>query len=309
MDNIKTELINPMLGEIATFLLQEHKIKPDEVVVSILGTAGMRKVTGVNQKEIYARAKEAVSDNNFKPGEFRTISGQEEGVYAWVDVNYLNGTLEKKKTKGIIEIGGSSAQIAFATDKTKHQDDNIMSININDVNYNIYAVSFLGLGSNDFNLSITEKSEKDFCYPKEYNENNISGNFSLEKCSAIVDSILTQFPNLKKLTQNKEFYKSEFFAISGLYQTLNFFGVKDEDKTGLTNKIKYLCKKDYPDIVIYSENRDRYNTFNKCANALFANELLFNVLNLPNSHIKAVKKINNTNIRWTLGYAILSQNL
>ncbi|EGY29176.1 GDA1/CD39 (nucleoside phosphatase) family protein, partial [Candidatus Regiella insecticola 5.15] len=100
-----------------------------------------------------------------------------------------------------------------------------------------------------------------------------------------------------------------FFAISGLYQTLNFFGVKDEDKTGLTNKIKDLCKKDYPDIVIYSENRDRYNTFNKCANAVFANALLFNVLNLPSSHIKAVKKINNTNIRWTLGYGILSQNI
>ncbi|WP_339057676.1 hypothetical protein [Candidatus Regiella endosymbiont of Tuberolachnus salignus] len=306
VDDIKTELINPMLGEIATFLLQEHQIKPDEVVVSILGTAGMRKVTESQQKEIYVRAKEAVSDNNFKPGEFRTISGQEEGVYAWVDVNYLNGTLEKKKTKGIIEIGGSSAQIAFATDKTKHQDDNIMSIKINDINHNVYAVSFLGLGSNDFNLSITEKSEKDFCYPKEYNENNISGNFSLEKCSAIVDSILTQFPNLKKLTQNKEFYNSEFFAISGLYQTLNFFGMKDEDKTGLTNKIKDLCKKDYSDIVIYSENRDKYNTFNKCANAVFANELLFNVLNLPSSHIKAMKKINNTDIRWALGYAILS---
>ncbi|WP_342221753.1 hypothetical protein [Candidatus Fukatsuia endosymbiont of Tuberolachnus salignus] len=65
VNNIKTEIINPMLREIATFLLQEHKIKPDEVVVNILGTAGMRKVTGSHQKEIYTRAKEAVSDNNF----------------------------------------------------------------------------------------------------------------------------------------------------------------------------------------------------------------------------------------------------
>lgn len=50
----------------------------------------------------------------FKPSFARVISGEEEGVFGWVSVNYEQGTLESDNaTVGALDLGGASTQITF----------------------------------------------------------------------------------------------------------------------------------------------------------------------------------------------------
>ena len=46
----------------------------------------------------------------------RTLSGEEEGAFAWISLNYLNGFFEagsKVEDYGVLETGGASTQVFF----------------------------------------------------------------------------------------------------------------------------------------------------------------------------------------------------
>ena len=48
----------------------------------------------------------------------RTLSGEEEGAFAWISLNYLNGFFEagsKVEDYGVLETGGASTQVFFSS--------------------------------------------------------------------------------------------------------------------------------------------------------------------------------------------------
>jgi Golgi nucleoside diphosphatase len=91
----------------------------------------------------------------------RILSGEEEGAYGWIAINYLKGALKDdidKGTKGgeggvaaasvtygAVEMGGASTQISFF--KTKQNivaDLYKLQIGGTNTHWNIYTHSFLG---------------------------------------------------------------------------------------------------------------------------------------------------------------------
>jgi hypothetical protein len=118
----------------------------DTIPLYVLATAGMRLVDGgeATANKIYG---EMMNNQNKKlyPNRFylvaaMTISGQYEGLYAWIAANHKNGKLGTT-TDGILEIGGASMQIAFAT--TTGQG---ISRTWSGTTYTIYSKSYLGGG-------------------------------------------------------------------------------------------------------------------------------------------------------------------
>ncbi|GAA6229075.1 ectonucleoside triphosphate diphosphohydrolase 3 [Lates japonicus] len=134
----------------------KHKTTP----LFLGATAGMRLLHEKDQQrsnEILASLRDYLSSLPFSFQNASIISGQEEGLYGWITVNYLMGNfLEKNlwntyvrpaggKTVGSMDLGGASTQIAFAIqDDLKGPD--YMNIKLYGYPYRVYTHSFLCYG-------------------------------------------------------------------------------------------------------------------------------------------------------------------
>ncbi|XP_033757362.1 LOW QUALITY PROTEIN: ectonucleoside triphosphate diphosphohydrolase 7-like [Pecten maximus] len=174
------EYIRPLLKFAASYIPKEQQ---KETLLFILATAGMRMIPAAAQKAIFNDLKTdiaeefpfVISDSNLE-----VISGKLEGVYAWIAVNYalrkfdhgeeehplvaveVSGQPAKKthirrRTVGMIDMGGGSMQIAFeATSKsTSIPAHRVVEFNLGcqqndfDHTYRVYVSTFLGFGANE----------------------------------------------------------------------------------------------------------------------------------------------------------------
>ncbi|XP_062581117.1 ectonucleoside triphosphate diphosphohydrolase 8-like isoform X2 [Saccostrea cucullata] len=78
----------------------------------------------------------------------RILSGEEEGVFAWITANYHNGFLSSNKSLshgvGVLEMGGGSTQITFLPDGPLLA--HMFTIRIAGRIYNLYSHSYLNFG-------------------------------------------------------------------------------------------------------------------------------------------------------------------
>ncbi|ORY46921.1 hypothetical protein BCR33DRAFT_715323 [Rhizoclosmatium globosum] len=129
-DTVKLDQVSDYLAPLLKF---SESVVPTSLhsstPVYLLATAGMRLVPPLQRAQILQHACET----------FRVISGEAEGVFGWVAVNYLNKgfgdrTLqvpppphkESPNTFGFLDMGGASTQIAFEpveSMKLQHSDD------------------------------------------------------------------------------------------------------------------------------------------------------------------------------------------
>lgn len=88
----------------------------------------------------------------------RTISGEEEGLFGWIAVNYLMdgfGHKDESATYGFLDMGGASTQIAFepsVIERERHAD-NLTPIRLrllggNEVHHEVFVTTWLGYGTN-----------------------------------------------------------------------------------------------------------------------------------------------------------------
>lgn len=95
----------------------------------------------------------------------QVISGETEGLYGWLAANYLLGGFDEPgnhdhgkgghHTYGFLDMGGASAQIAFApnmTEAEKHADDlkivRLRHLDGKPVEYRVFTTTWLGFGAN-----------------------------------------------------------------------------------------------------------------------------------------------------------------
>ena len=99
------------VAQVDEYLNQLIQMKPSKPMpISVYGTAGMRLLPESQQQQRYQAVSawfEQHSEWTLKYA--RTITGQEEGVYAWFAVQEELGSLNKslKDLNAVIEIGGA----------------------------------------------------------------------------------------------------------------------------------------------------------------------------------------------------------
>uniref|UniRef100_A0A8C6WNG0 Ectonucleoside triphosphate diphosphohydrolase 2a, tandem duplicate 2 n=1 Tax=Neogobius melanostomus TaxID=47308 RepID=A0A8C6WNG0_9GOBI len=125
-------------------------------------TAGMR--LKANASESQRVLKEVGAKLKSYPFSFKgsvILSGQEEGAYGWVTVNYLLENFAKygfvgrwlnpgKGAIGALDLGGASTQITFQTDVRAESTDTSMNLTLYGQNYQLYTHSFLCYGQDQF---------------------------------------------------------------------------------------------------------------------------------------------------------------
>uniref|UniRef100_UPI0037E87E95 ectonucleoside triphosphate diphosphohydrolase 2-like n=1 Tax=Semicossyphus pulcher TaxID=241346 RepID=UPI0037E87E95 len=155
-------------------------------------TAGMRLLSIVNASESSRVLKEVETKLKSYPFKFKEatiLSGQEEGAYGWVTVNYLLENFIKcgfvgrwlnpgRETIGALDLGGASTQITFQTLDMVEDKGNKMDLTLYGQTYTLYTQSFLCYGQDQFlkkllaHLIKTQGVKPEVshpCYPQKFN--------------------------------------------------------------------------------------------------------------------------------------------
>jgi len=162
---------------VATYLapLLEHartQIPPSlqpETPLFLLATAGMRLLTPTQQARVLQETCTFLKfHSNFRidgPSEagpcgtsVRIITGEEEGLFGWIAVNYLMdgfaSTDEQRTTYGFLDMGGASTQIAFEPSQAEREKaDNLMTVRLRllsgkEIHHKVFVTTWLGYGTN-----------------------------------------------------------------------------------------------------------------------------------------------------------------
>ncbi|KAJ7161452.1 nucleoside-diphosphatase [Mycena crocata] len=132
----------------------------------LLATAGMRLLSPAKQALVLKHACDFLvlhSDFSIEGASaagpcgssVRIITGEEEGLFGWIAVNYLmDGFLESQTTYGFLDMGGASTQIAFEP-QTAHVDDQMALIDVRlrllsgeEIHHKVFVTTWLGYGTN-----------------------------------------------------------------------------------------------------------------------------------------------------------------
>ncbi|XP_056134923.1 ectonucleoside triphosphate diphosphohydrolase 2-like [Lampris incognitus] len=155
-------------------------------------TAGMRLLNETSHIESEKILEEVGSKLRSYPFNFSgatILSGQEEGAYGWVTVNYLLENLVKygfigrwvrpnRETVGALDLGGASTQITFETPEKVEDKNNVMELRLYGRDYQLYTQSFLCYGKDQvlrrlMALLITTQGLAGTlshpCYPADFN--------------------------------------------------------------------------------------------------------------------------------------------
>ncbi|KAF9068290.1 nucleoside phosphatase family-domain-containing protein [Rhodocollybia butyracea] len=160
-------------GYLAPLLtLARDKIPPSlhkDTPLFLLATAGMRLLPPDKQAEILKETCSfLIRHSDFKidePSEagpcgssVLIITGEEEGLFGWIAVNYLMdgflSTPNQRTTYGFLDMGGASTQIAFEPGKDHELDaKNLIDVRLRlldgeEIHHRVFVTTWLGYGTN-----------------------------------------------------------------------------------------------------------------------------------------------------------------
>lgn len=172
------------LIDVALDEVPEEKIA--ETPVFLLATAGVRFLPKNEQTALLqgictwlkASTKFALPDCD---AHIQVIPGETEGLYGWIAANYLLGGFDHPQseqqgskqghhhTYGFLDMGGASAQIAFApnaTEAEKHADDlklvRMRHLDGTPAEYRVFTTTWLGFGANKARDRYVESLQEEF---------------------------------------------------------------------------------------------------------------------------------------------------
>ena len=280
--------------------LQQNGVDVHNVQINVFATAGMRLLPTDKQKAIYDNITNYLKTNyQFSVGSIQTISGVMEGLYGWLNVNYLlNNFQAHHATSGSIDMGGASTQIAFETNDTT-KSNNEMTLRINNQDYHVFSTSFLGLGQDQALAAMNTDSSSANCYPLNYASNGGSGHFNLTSCSALYAGIIAKKRVVEQVAPTTN---QSFIAYSGIYYAYHFLNTDSTpDQAAVESHIQTVCNESWDQLQIDYPHDKYLSTY--CANAAYQDQLLYSAYQLHNGQLKVVTQLNQKDIDWTLGAA------
>ncbi len=339
-NEVGERVFKPLLAS-AKAELAKHGVKPADVAVDVLATAGMRRVqkpigthTAKEVAAFYDGIRTYIAGRGFVAGAARTTDGSaEEGVWTWVDLNdnYREAFTTKKTPVGIVEVGGSSMQVSYPTTKPVDAAKNVYAITLNGKTFNVFSRTFLGLGQDDtrremrvanppanggascFPTGLTPEEDVGDFVDSELVKITTTAKFNMAACAntyaGILDGIFARDGNPRVARSTGVFY-----GVSAVRFTLEGIGVPPDAPTqkALNTAIREKCAP--PGAVENFDLANRYDV-QLCASATYQKALLYGPSGLfhadPRRLVKAAagEIVENgkkrTMVSWTRGYLLL----
>ena len=303
--------------------------------IFLLATAGMRLLSEGDQNIVLDEVDKLLLDKVKCPFEYksksaRVITGQWEGIYAWITVNFLEATFSRKKhirSYGILDLGGASHQNAF---KDKIERPEHVEVEVQGNTYMVFSRSYLGYGQDQARetfqkvlVNSSSCSDSKDCsienpcqfdgYEEFIDVNGVEyvlvGKTDIQKCR----SIIKQTFFCREASDNCPFHdqprlRGRFVGVSALFYVLKDLGLLDHDSVVTPRSVgpaaDSFCHLDYEDV-----SGNPYAA-TRCFGANYIFELLKDGYGLP-----AWKKItveiskNGFDLGWALGALLYEAKL
>lgn len=229
-------------------LLQEGASKIPErvrrkVPLLIFGTAGMRMLPSATQAELWSTVLKTAEQESFPfdPSNFiaRTVSGDEEGLWAVLTTNFLIGRMGHNLLShgsgsplGLLDLGGSSTQIGVPSQAAAEKGINF--------SHGVMVKSYLGFGMTHIREQVRKESSDSAdlsCYMKGMPVDGLLGQGEAPKCRQLIHQLLKQKSSSCKAELSPEPCLGDlspeahdavqgngvsFFAVSGLTYVADF---------------------------------------------------------------------------------------
>jgi len=127
--------------------IAHHDVSLPDVEMYFLATGGVRLLPSDEQIRLVMAVEEILSSFGFRTIHVDRIEGKQEGLFAWVAANYLQGHFDDPDTNpkvGVIDFGGASIQVAFAPKETPAE--HAQSVSIGGRDHLLYVYSYDGFG-------------------------------------------------------------------------------------------------------------------------------------------------------------------
>jgi Golgi nucleoside diphosphatase len=322
------------------------KIPPElhfSTPILLYATAGLRLLKEDRQREImkdacaYLSLHFNVHDCNTN---IRVITGELEGLFGWITVNYLKTKFAKSlltaqsstpQTFGFIDVGGASAQIAFQPTlklaKT-HQDD-LQTITIrytdgSEIELHIFVGTFLGFGVNQARTRYLQSYQErdDPCLPLGLiisSTIEIEGTGDFLACMDRITPILNKnlkchenpclFNGLHAPIEN--FSNHRFIGISEIwYTTFDVYNIGGQyNYQELYNQSKSYCETKWTDILKQYHANEIQNVetierlYFHCFKSAYILSILHKGFSFPteDTSLESMEKFDGIPVSWTLG--------
>ncbi|XP_078260798.1 ectonucleoside triphosphate diphosphohydrolase 6 isoform X1 [Rhinoraja longicauda] len=286
-------------------------------------TAGLRLLPGEKAQLLLDTVKEVFQSSPFRVSNdcVSIMDGSDEGISAWITVNFLTDTLQdsKQNAAGMLDLGGGSTQITFLphTEMTLQTSpvDCITSIQMFNSTYTLFSHSYLGLGLMSARLAIlggtegrpTEKDQElvSSClspgYKAEWKHAEIvysikgqkAGEPLYDVCHSRIEKML-----YKKVHLPEEVHNISFYAFSYYYDTAVDVGLIDEEKGGTLKVEDYdrAAKQVCQSMEVESTDKPFL-----CMDLVYITVLLQELGFQNDAVLKLARKINGVESSWALG--------
>ncbi|XP_054960922.1 ectonucleoside triphosphate diphosphohydrolase 6 isoform X10 [Pan paniscus] len=252
-------------------------------------TAGLRLLPGEKAQKLLQKVKEVFKASPFLVGDdcVSIMNGTDEGVSAWITINFLTGSLKTPggSSVGMLDLGGGSTQIAFLprVEGTLQASPPgyLTALRMFNRTYKLYSYSYLGLGLMSARLAILGGVEGQPVASLH------------ELCAARVSEVLQN-----RVHRTEEVKHVDFYAFSYYYDLAAGVGLIDAEKGGslvvgdFEIAAKYVCRT--------LETQPQSSPF-ACMDLTYVS-LLLQEFGFPRSKVlKLTRKIDNVETSWALG--------
>ncbi|MDF1827554.1 MAG: multidrug DMT transporter permease [Legionellaceae bacterium] len=257
--------LEPMQAVIDPYLKSLFNGAPEHMPVYFYATAGMRLLSHEQQQAHYAAAQHWFQQSHWDLIEAKTITGREEGVFAWLAVNHERNIVsgDVQEDIGVMDMGGASVQIvaSVASSEGKNPED-IVHVKVHHQDITLFVRSFLGLGAT---LVGQQFLNSPACFPEGYPLPNGSvGHGDAGHCEASISQLINQVHTVNKIIQPVLAIETPktWYVLGGLAYLL-----KEEpfrrDELGATNAWLLeqantsVCRRSWSDLRVDYPNNER----------------------------------------------------
>ncbi|XP_050988737.1 ectonucleoside triphosphate diphosphohydrolase 6 [Labeo rohita] len=292
--------------------------------VMLRATAGLRLLPGEKATILLDKVKEVFSESLFlyRPDSVSIMDGTDEGMSAWITVNFLLGGLHGTETPtvGMLDLGGGSTQITFALQEEKTIQtlpiDYVTSFQMFNISHALYSHSYLGLGLMSARLAVLGGIEaQPLAGPQELVSPCLAPDYSgqwehaevlytvkgqkagepiYETCLTKVEKMI--YKRVKKIEGVKDM---DFYAFSYYYDKAVDLGLIEESTGGTVRVSDYIegAKKVCNNM---SAGGIKESPF-LCLDLTYISVLLQELDFPPDKELKLARRINNVETSWALG--------